>query len=296
MTRVRLLGIVTLVAVAHCASATTQAAPPLAGRWQYIQPPDAEGEVLDLLVSSGKWRGFLNGLERAGEHGVFYYVAELESVEVAPDGAIRFEVGERSLSSRRPALSAPGGAGDAGVVRDRMRFAGRLEGGDLVLRCVGPGGSCPDSTLRFKRISGIADSDGSAPPDTAGFEVVIRFSVTDTTAVFERPLGRALRIRVTRYSGADWKVSVVRQSPGVDQPNLLYHSRSWHGPYPTDVLAWAHRSRFFPDERILPVRGHPYEIRIRLIDCHTSGSGGDAVFDAGTIDVAWRRAKVKRAY
>ena len=42
----------------------------LAGRWQYLQPPDKEGEVLELFVSSGRWRGIMNGLERAGEHGL----------------------------------------------------------------------------------------------------------------------------------------------------------------------------------------------------------------------------------
>jgi hypothetical protein len=38
-----------------------------------------------------------------------------------------------------------------------MRFYGRTEGADLVLKCEDPGGSCPDSTLRFKRVSTTQD-------------------------------------------------------------------------------------------------------------------------------------------
>jgi hypothetical protein len=270
------------------------AEPPLAGRWQYLQPPDAEGEVLDFTLSSGRWRGIMNGLERVGEHGVFYYVIEVERLEVAPDGTVRFEVGEHSLFRRRPPLSAVGDSGDAGIVRDRMRFTGRLEAGDLVLRCVGPSSSCPDSTVRFKRIPAPPGPGRPAAPGTEAFTVAVRFSVTDTTEVFERPLGRALRIRVTREPPLGWTVSVVRTSSNVDEPNLLYHSRAWHGPYPTDAFSLWHHREVFPDERYLPVYGYPYEIRIRLIDCRTSETGDNVVFEAGSMEVAWRRAKVVR--
>lgn len=103
------------------------------------------------------------------------------------------------------------------------------------------------------------------PPaqDSTPFTVALRFDVTDTTAVFERALDDSLVLRVTREGALGWIVSVVRRSAGPDQPNLLYHSPQWHGPYPTDVLAWSFKSHFFPDERLLPVCGYPYEIRIR---------------------------------
>ena len=289
-----LVAFAVLVALPGCDAGATEVGPMLAGRWQYVQPPDPEGEVLDLIAFSGRWRGIMNGLERAGEHGLYYYVAEVENIEVAPDGAIRFEVGERTLHSRRPAISslaAARDAGAAGVVRDRMRFTGRVEAGDLVLRCVDPGGSCPDSTLRFRRMPASPDP---AARDTADFAVAIRFSVTDTTALFERPLGSDLRIRVRREHPMGWVVTATSERPGDDPPNLLYHSPSWHGPYPTDVFAWSYRSRLFPDERVLPVRGHPYEVRIRLIDCRTSSTGDDATFESGTIEVSWRRAAATR--
>lgn len=125
----------------------------LAGRWQYLQPPDTEGEVLDLVASPGRWRGVMNGLERAGEHGLFYYVVEVEKLSVTPDGSISFEIGERAFFTKRPALSLLGGNGDGGFARSRMHFSGRLVGEDIVLQCADEDGSCPDSTLRFKRLT-----------------------------------------------------------------------------------------------------------------------------------------------
>jgi hypothetical protein len=123
---------------------------PAAGRWQYIQFPDREGEVLDLFVADGRWRGIMNGLERTGDHGLFYYVVEVEQLAVDPDGTIRFEVSERSLFDERPPLSQLGGVGSGGLIRSRMRFSGRIEGGVLILRCADDDGSCPDATLHFK--------------------------------------------------------------------------------------------------------------------------------------------------
>jgi hypothetical protein len=129
--------LVAAVLVMAYSSAAAQAPQPLAGRWQYLQAPDNEGEVLDLSISSGVW----------------YYVVEIENVSVGPDGTIRFEVGERRLSAERPALSVLGGKTDAGVDRYRMQFTGRIEAGDLVLQCADPkGGSCPASSMRFKRM------------------------------------------------------------------------------------------------------------------------------------------------
>jgi len=155
MPRHTILAAVAPIAFVALAAVAQQSAPALAGRWQYLQPPDKEGEVLDLFVSSGRWRGIMNGLERAGEHGLFYYVVEVERLAVEPDGSIRFEIGERSFFRKRPALSQLRGEGDGGLARSRMRFSGRIEGADLVLRCQDDDGSCPDSTIPFKKIAAM---------------------------------------------------------------------------------------------------------------------------------------------
>jgi hypothetical protein len=128
-------------------------APGIVGRWQYIQLPDRQGEILDISLFNGRYQGIMNGLERAGEHGLFYYVVEVSDLSIAPDGSIRFTVGPRSYFRQRPKLSVLGAKGNAGGTRESMRFSGRLEGSELVLQCKDPGLSCPDSTLRFKRLS-----------------------------------------------------------------------------------------------------------------------------------------------
>jgi len=130
ITRSATLVLAGLALLVRSVPTAAQAAPPLASRWQYLQPSDKEGEVLDLVVASGQWRGIMNGLLRAGEDGLYYYVVEIENV-----------------------LSVLGGKANAGLGRYRMLFTGRLEAGDLVLQCIDvKGGSCPDKTMRFKRI------------------------------------------------------------------------------------------------------------------------------------------------
>lgn len=153
MTIRHILAIGAFTAVYQLPCGSQELPPSLTGRWQYLQPPDKEGEVLDLFASSRQWRGVMNGLERAGEHGLFYYVVEVEKLSVAPDGSIGFEIGERSLFIKRPALSHLGGNGDGGLDRSRMRFSGRIGDEDIVLQCADEDGSCPDSTLRFNRLA-----------------------------------------------------------------------------------------------------------------------------------------------
>ncbi len=141
---------------------------------------------------------------------------------------------------------------------------------------------------------GLLAAGTAAAQDTTPYTVAVRFDVRDTTAEFVRPLGPSLVLRVRREARAGWTVAVVRRSSESKARNLLVHSREWHGPYPTDVLAWSYQGRVFPDVRVLPVYGYPYEVRVRLIECRTVGSGDDTVFEAGTIEVGWRHAPVVR--
>ena len=135
--------------------AAGDSAPSPVGRWQYLQPPDREGEVLDISVTDGQLKGIMNGLERAGEHGLYYYVVEVSDLAVAADGTVRFSVGTRTFFSKRPEFSKLGVEGDSGLARDVMEFEGRIVGADLVLKCRGDAGSCPDSILKFKRVADL---------------------------------------------------------------------------------------------------------------------------------------------
>ena len=87
---------------------------------------------------------------------------------------------------------------------------------------------------------------------------------------------------------AGWEVEVEEVGrPGAR--NLLYHSRSWHGPYPTQIAAETIRTGFFPRVRRLPVQGRRWEVVIQCDGCAVEGEGPDARFTAGELRVRWRR-------
>jgi hypothetical protein len=112
--------------------------------------------------------------------------------------------------------------------------------------------------------------------------------MVDTASTVERWIARDLRL-VARREGSGWDIAVVAANDTLAE-NLLYHSREWHGPYPTQVYAWSEAERYFGDgERIMPVRGYPWVVRLRCEGCKTEGRGERARFTAGMVHVAWER-------
>ncbi len=47
-------------------------------------------------------RGLYSGLEREGEHGLFYTLVEVPDLKVTPSGTLTFTVAERELFLHRP--------------------------------------------------------------------------------------------------------------------------------------------------------------------------------------------------
>ena len=142
----------------------------------------------------------------------------------------------------------------------------------------------------------ISSATRAVIQDSSAYQLLMRFSVTDTTALFERALGSKLMVQMRREADADgdsggWSIAVVRQPPGPDRRNLLYHSWAWHGPYPSDLLAWSHETGYYPDERILPVYDYPYELRLRCQECTTVTAAHEVAFAGGTVEVGWRRIR-----
>jgi len=128
------------------------------GSWEYRQAAgagfDAEGERLELTCSGGSMRGVYFGLERAGEHGLFYTLVEMKDLSIAPDGALAFLVPERELFSKRPRNFeeiCQKKVTWAGVTRDTLVMRGRLERGNLYLTCTSTAGLCPDKVMMFRK-------------------------------------------------------------------------------------------------------------------------------------------------
>ncbi|RPJ06621.1 MAG: hypothetical protein EHM36_06745, partial [Deltaproteobacteria bacterium] len=65
----------------------------LSGTWEYTQKNsttetgfDPQGERLELLSQTGTLKGIYHGLEREGEHGLFYSIVEIEELQVSASG------------------------------------------------------------------------------------------------------------------------------------------------------------------------------------------------------------------
>ena len=125
------------------------------GNWEYRQAAghgfDAEGERLELSCNGQTLRGLYHGLERAGEHGLFYTLVEVRDLKAAA-GMISFVVPERELFQKPPSsLDAvrQKRLPSSGHTRDQLHFQGRVEDRKLVLTCTAEDGSCPDRRMVF---------------------------------------------------------------------------------------------------------------------------------------------------
>ena len=110
---------------------------------------------------------------------------------------------------------------------------------------------------------------------------VLSFSLAATNDSFARAVGRGLTLRVERDQ-LGWEVGVFHQR---STENLLYPQRNWHGAYPCQLTAWSHRTRTFPDRRIIPVRGMQLVARVRLVGVAISGRPGREKFAAGSAEI-----------
>ena len=128
----------------------------LLGSWEYRQASgggsDAEGERLELSCSGDTLRGLYHGLEREGEHGLYYTLVEVRDLKVDQAGLISFVVPERELFQQPPsALTAAQQKRltSSGITRDQLDFHGRMENQKLVLTCTAKGNSCPERRMVF---------------------------------------------------------------------------------------------------------------------------------------------------
>lgn len=133
----------------------------------------------------------------------------------------------------------------------------------------------------------------SAPSAAASDPGTLEVPVAADAATVERQISSHLVLRVSRWPNQDgtvagWEVAVEdERHPG--RGNLLYHSRLWHGPYPTQVTASSLQAGLFPAERRLPVRGRRWQVDIACVGCTTAGEGDSARLTGGTLRVSWHR-------
>jgi hypothetical protein len=132
----------------------------LVGSWEYRQENrgsptgyDSEGEQLRFANEAGTIKGAYFGLEREGEHGLFYTAVEVTDLVVSLT-KVRFTVPARLLFCKRPAsLQDKAPLPDCGMTREPLVYEGELKGNVLRLKCSAAWG-CPADELTFRRIQG----------------------------------------------------------------------------------------------------------------------------------------------
>lgn len=134
---------------------------PFLGTWEYRQRNsgapsgyDDQGERLELYLNGGSIQGLYFGLEREGEHGLFYTLAKIEGLELGPDGRIIFTVPERDMYRERPTglkEIEQGKKTRAGFTRLELEFRGKLKDGHLILQCTATPGTCPEDVMVFSK-------------------------------------------------------------------------------------------------------------------------------------------------
>jgi hypothetical protein len=144
------LAMMICVAALACGAPAHQACDPrFLGTWEYRQAAgagfDAEGERLVISCDAGSPHGLYYGLERAGEHGLFYTRLEMMNVAMTADSGLSFMVGERQLYSDSTRATW------AGVTRDTLVMRGRLEGANLAVTCTSTAYLCPDKVMVFHK-------------------------------------------------------------------------------------------------------------------------------------------------
>lgn len=143
-------------------SAQTLAQPlVLAGTWEYRQRNlatptgvDAEGERLVITQAGDHVDIAYFGLEREGEHGLYYTAVQAENVRRTQDDRIEFTVPARNLYPSRP-KSLPHAANlqPAGVANQPLMLTAERRDEALIVTCVSSDGwSCPESSMTFRRL------------------------------------------------------------------------------------------------------------------------------------------------
>lgn len=143
------------------AFASDEAFAPFVGTWEYRQRNsasptgyDAEGERIELKKQGGSIQGLYFGLQREGEHGLFYTLVEIKDIEASEDGKISFRIPERDIYRERPRSlkEIEGGKRTcAGFTRFELEFRGQLKNGKLFLHCIAAPMECPEEVMVFRK-------------------------------------------------------------------------------------------------------------------------------------------------
>lgn len=133
---------------------------PFMGTWEYRQSNsgadsgyDSEGERLVFENMNGELQGVYHGLEREGEHGLFYSVVEVTDIKLKNKEEISFTVPARRVFCNRPkgieeAESIKQGCGFTSY---QLFMEGKIDDNKLIITCDPDYWTCPDKKMVFRK-------------------------------------------------------------------------------------------------------------------------------------------------
>jgi hypothetical protein len=122
-------------------------------QYKYEDKPDSLTFTILFNCKSDSLKALMFGVGEEGEHGVYFFKENLDSVRI-DNGFLLFSLVKQTLYRRAFTLDNynkdfPNEKG--GGSNERMLFKGRLAGDSLELSCDGPDGGCYDNTMVFKK-------------------------------------------------------------------------------------------------------------------------------------------------
>ena len=125
-------------------------------------------------------------------------------------------------------------------------------------------------------------------------ERVLSFSVTDERPEMVVNVGRDIVVHVRRAVDAKgrhfgWDFSAVDRRLK-KHTDFFYDCLCGHGTSLNNLYAWHFSAKYYPAERLLPVYGYPFNIRVQCVGCEVEGARTTEVrFTRGMVHVRVQR-------
>jgi hypothetical protein len=103
------------------------------------------------------------------------------------------------------------------------------------------------------------------------------------------PIGQGIDL-VAMPDQSDWVIQAVEAQRKGFPPNLFYPTAEWHGPIPSDIMAWQVLKHFgFGNTRWVCVSGHPIVVELKIRNAHVKpvSDGRVAIFTSGKLIIEW---------
>lgn len=118
-------------------------------------PGEKSGDRIEISAKGGRLSAIYTGVEDFGEGGMGHYRSTIETIDVLPDGSIKFRMPPRDSY---PELKDIGSGKEAARTNPDAVYTGKLVNNDLIFLCQAednqewPQQDCLEKNMTFKRV------------------------------------------------------------------------------------------------------------------------------------------------